>query len=236
MDSSTICKLLGPQIYTDEDRKITDEIGVATGLAWTAVGGQILYIEATKMKGKGLTLTGQLGEVMKESAQTAIGYIRSKAENFCIEEDAFEKNEIHIHLPAGAIPKDGPSAGITLATAIVSLLTGCSIHRKIAMTGEITLTGKILPVGGIKEKALAAMRMDIPTVIIPWKNKKDLVEIPQDYRDKIEFIPVKNFEEVLKIVLTDWDIKKKEFQDKVTQKNKEVDKDKKLKEIPPAAA
>merc|ERR1712124_49620 len=110
-----------------EDRKISDEVGVATGLAWTAVGGQILYIEATKMKGKGLTLTGQLGEVMKESAQTAIGFIRSQYQSFCIDEDAFEKNEIHIHLPAGAIPKDGPSAGITLATAIVSLLTGCPI-------------------------------------------------------------------------------------------------------------
>jgi ATP-dependent Lon protease len=242
MTSSVVCNLLGPQIYTDEDRKIIDEIGVATGLAWTAVGGQILYIEATKMKGKGLTLTGQLGDVMKESAQTAIGYIRSQSENFCIPEDSFEKNEVHIHLPAGAIPKDGPSAGITLATAIVSLLTGCPIHRNIAMTGEITLTGKVLPVGGIKEKALAAMRMDIPTVIIPWKNKKDLVEIPQDYRDKIKFIPVKKFEEVLSIVLANWDKKHKEFQDtitkgkKETEKEREKDKEQNLKEIPPAAA
>ncbi|MEC7183168.1 MAG: S16 family serine protease, partial [Bdellovibrionota bacterium] len=238
MDAKTVCELLGPQIYTDEDRKINDEVGVATGLAWTAVGGQILYIEATKMKGKGLTLTGQLGEVMKESAQTAIGFIRSQYQNFCIDEDAFEKNEIHIHLPAGAIPKDGPSAGITLATAIVSLLTGCPIHRKIAMTGEITLTGKVLPVGGIKEKALAAMRMDIPTVIFPYKNKKDLVDIPQEYRDKIEFVPVKTFEEVLGLVLEGWDKKKKEFQDKFMRENSdlEIESGKKVKEIPPAAA
>ena len=238
MDAKTVCELLGPQIYTDEDRKISDEVGVATGLAWTAVGGQILYIEATKMKGKGLTLTGQLGEVMKESAQTAIGFIRSQYQNFCIDEDAFEKNEIHIHLPAGAIPKDGPSAGITLATAIVSLLTGCPIHRKIAMTGEITLTGKVLPVGGIKEKALAAMRMDIPTVIFPYKNKKDLVDIPQEYRDKIEFVPVKTFEEVLGLVLEGWDEKKKEFQDKFKRENQdlEIEPGKKVKEIPPAAA
>ena len=167
-----------------------------------------------------------------------IGYIRSQYQNFCIEEDAFEKNEIHIHLPAGAIPKDGPSAGITLATAIVSLLTECPIHRKIAMTGEITLTGKVLPVGGIKEKALAAMRMDIPTVILPYKNKKDLVDIPQEYRDKIEFIPVKTFEEVLGLVLEGWDKKKKEFQDRFKRENSdpEIGPEKKVKEIPPAAA
>ena len=210
----TVTDLLGPPLYTKEDEKEHDEIGVATGLAWTSVGGEILYIESTKMKGKGLTLTGQLGEVMRESAQTAVGYIRSKSHEFCIHEDAFDENEIHIHLPAGAIPKDGPSAGITLATTIVSLLTDLPINRKIAMTGEITLTGKVLPIGGLKEKALAAMRMNIDTVIIPWKNKKDLVDIPDEYRKKINFVPVKTFDEVLQHALVGWEERKKAFETK----------------------
>ena len=148
-----------------------------------------------------MTLTGQLGDVMQESAKTAIGYIRSHAKELNISEDFFEDNEVHIHLPAGATPKDGPSAGITLATALVSLITEKEIKRNVAMTGEITLTGKVLPIGGLKEKALAAMRMNIDTVIIPWKNKKDLVEISEEYREKINFIPVKNFSEVIEIAL-----------------------------------
>lgn len=207
--SETVEKLLGPPTYTEEDKITTSEIGVATGLAWTSVGGQILYIEASKMKGKGLTMTGQLGNVMKESAQAAIGHIRSKAKDYGIDEDFFEHNEIHIHLPAGAVPKDGPSAGITLATAIISLLTDTPVNHEVAMTGEITLTGKVLPIGGLKEKALAAMRMNIKTVIIPWKNKKDLVEIPEEYRKKLKFVPVKDFSEVLDIVLIGWAEKKK---------------------------
>jgi ATP-dependent Lon protease len=182
-----------------------DEVGVATGLAWTAAGGEVLYVEATKMKGHGITLTGKLGDVMKESARTAIGHIRSKAKNFMIDEDIFDNHEIHIHLPAGAIPKDGPSAGITLATTVVSLLTDMPIKSDIAMTGEITLTGKVLPVGGIKEKSLAAMRMGIKTIIIPWKNKKDLIEIPAEYKKHVKFIPVKNFEEVLTIAIPKWE-------------------------------
>lgn len=198
-------KFLGPPIYTREDEKDTDEIGVATGLAWTAAGGEVLYIESTMMKGKGLTLTGQLGDVMKESAQAAIGLIRSKADEFGIVEDVFENHELHIHIPSGAIPKDGPSAGITLATALVSLLTECPIDHEVAMTGEITLTGKVLPIGGLKEKALAAMRMNIKTIIIPWKNMKDLVDIPEEYRRKLNFVPVKTFQEVLNIALVDWD-------------------------------
>ncbi len=201
--SKSVEKLLGPSHYTDEDQKVFDEIGVATGLAWTTFGGQILYIETSKMKGTGLTLTGQLGDVMKESAKTAIGHIRSNTELFNLSEDVFEQNEIHIHLPAGATPKDGPSAGITLATAIVSLLTDTPIDRTVAMTGEITLTGKVLPIGGLKEKSLAAMRMGIKTIIIPWKNRKDLVDIPKEYRDNINFIPVKNFSEVLEIALVE---------------------------------
>ena len=184
----------------EEDKNLHDEVGVATGLAWTTFGGQILYIEVTKMKGQGLTLTGQLGDVMKESAKTAIGHIRSMASKYGVDEKVFEEKEIHVHIPAGAAQKM-PSAGITLATAIVSLLTKVPIKSNIAMTGEITLTGKVLPIGGLKEKALAAMRMNIDTIIIPWKNKKDLVEIPQEYRDKLNFVPVKHFEEVLNIAL-----------------------------------
>ena len=202
--SSTVEELLGPPLYSREDSNEYDEIGVATGLAWTAAGGEILHIEATKMKGKGITLTGQLGDVMKESAHAALGFVRSHAKELGIDERFFEENEIHIHLPAGAIPKDGPSAGITLATVITSLLTGSYISKDIAMTGEITLTGKVLPVGGIKEKALAAMRAGIETIIIPWKNQKDLLEIPTQYRKKLTFVPVKNIQEVLTIALVDW--------------------------------
>jgi ATP-dependent Lon protease len=202
--SSTVEELLGPPIFSREDSNEYDEIGVATGLAWTAAGGEILHIEATKMKGRGITLTGQLGDVMKESAQAAMGFIRSHAAELGIEDKFFEENEIHIHLPAGAIPKDGPSAGITLATVITSLLTGSYVSKDIAMTGEITLTGKVLPVGGIKEKALAAMRAGIETIIIPWKNQKDILEIPAHYRKKLNFVPVKNIQEVLSIALVDW--------------------------------
>jgi ATP-dependent Lon protease len=201
-------EFLGPKIFTSDNKNDKNEVGVCTGLAWTSAGGQIFSVESTKMSGKGITLTGQLGDVMKESAQTAIGHIRSNAENFCIDEKDFEKCEIHIHLPAGAIPKDGPSAGITLATTIVSLFTGCPINRDIAMTGEITLTGKVLPIGGLKEKALAAMRVGISTIIIPWENQKDLVDIPKEYLEKIKFIPVKNFSEVIEIALINWDQKK----------------------------
>lgn len=202
--STTVEELLGPAPYGHEEINEHDEIGVATGLAWTAAGGEILKIEATKMKGRGITLTGQLGEVMKESAQAAMGFIRSNAEALGIDEDFFEKHEVHVHLPAGAIPKDGPSAGITLATVIVSLLTKSAISKDIAMTGEITLTGKVLPVGGIKEKALAAMRAGIETIIIPWKNQKDLLDIPEQHRKKLTFIPVKNIQEVLALALVDW--------------------------------
>ena len=201
----TVIDLLGPPLFNKEDEKEFDEVGVATGLAWTSAGGEILYIEATKMKGNGgLTLTGQLGDVMKESAQAAIGHVRSKAIEYGINEDIFKNTEIHIHLPSGAIPKDGPSAGITLATAIISLLTGMPVNRKVAMTGEITLTGRVLPIGGLKEKSLAAMRVNIKTIVIPWKNKKDLLELKEDFQQKIKFVPVKNIEEVLEIALVGW--------------------------------
>lgn len=228
----TVNKFLGPPIFTKEDRQQQDEVGICTGLAWTAAGGDVLYIEATKMKGKGLTLTGQLGDVMKESAQTAIGFIRSKAKELRIDEDAFENHEVHIHLPAGAIPKDGPSAGITLATTIVSLFTGMPISKDVAMTGEMTLTGKVLPIGGLKEKSLAALRMNIKTVIIPWKNKKDLADIPDEVKEKVQFIPVKTIDEVLDVALVGW----KDSDSKDDRGNKKKHSSTKNSSLPPVAA
>lgn len=209
--SETVEELLGPPVYTKEDQKEYDEVGVVTGLAWTSAGGEILYIECSKMKGQGLTLTGQLGDVMKESARAAIGYIRSHAKELNIDEDFFEKHEIHIHIPAGATPKDGPSAGITMSTALISLLTNTPIDKNVAMTGEVTLTGKVLPIGGLKEKALAAMRHGIKTIVMPYKNKKDLVDIPEEYREKLEFVPVKTIDEVLEVALVGWKTHKAKF-------------------------
>jgi ATP-dependent Lon protease len=194
--------LLGPPLHLDEDLQQTDEIGVATGLAWTSVGGEILLVEARTMRGKGhLLLTGSLGDVMKESGQAALGYIRSRAKDLDIEEDFFEDQDIHVHFPSGAVPKDGPSAGITMAVALISRLTGIPVRKDVAMTGEITLTGRILPIGGLKEKALAAMRYGIKMIIIPDKNKKDLEDIPEEYRTQLKFLPVKNVDEALLIVL-----------------------------------
>ena len=204
IDKSTVYKMLGPAPYMREDNQEQDEVGIATGLAWTSVGGEILYVETTTMRGKGgLTLTGQLGDVMKESGIAALGLIRSRATDFGIPENFFESHDLHVHFPQGGIPKDGPSAGITMATAIISRLTGIPIRRDVAMTGEITLTGRVLPIGGLKEKALAAMRHGIKTVIIPERNRKDLEDIPQEFRDKIEFIPVKTIDEVLEIALAE---------------------------------
>jgi ATP-dependent Lon protease len=233
-------KLLGPPTFTKEDQLQEDYIGVVTGLAWTSAGGEVLYVESTLMNGKGLTLTGKLGETMRESAQAALGHIRSKAKDYCVDEDLLNQKEIHVHLPAGAIPKDGPSAGITLATAIVSLLTQTPVDHTVAMTGEITLTGRVLPIGGLKEKALAAMRMGIKTIIIPWKNQKDLVEIPEEYREKLTFVPVKTLNEVLEIALMDWSEKKKNYQERLsaleeldTQSEEKITK---RNSLPPVAA
>ncbi|MGK5086305.1 endopeptidase La [Bdellovibrionota bacterium FG-2] len=196
-------KFLGPAPFIREDEQETDQVGVATGLAWTAVGGEILYVEVSTMRGKGsLILTGQLGDVMKESGQAALGLIRSRAKDFGIDEDWFASNDIHVHFPSGGIPKDGPSAGITMAAAMISKLTGITMRKDVAMTGEITLTGRVLPIGGLKEKALAAMRHGIKTIIIPDKNKKDLEDIPEEYRAKLTFVPVKTIDEVLATVLT----------------------------------
>lgn len=195
-------KMLGPALFLRDLEQEKDEVGIATGLAWTAAGGEILSVEATMMKGKGnMILTGQLGEIMKESGQAALGFIRSRAQKFKINEDLFSQIDIHVHFPAAAIPKDGPSAGITMASAILSRLMNIPLRKEVAMTGEITLTGKVLPIGGLKEKALAALRHGIRTVIIPDKNKKDLEEVPEECRSQLIFIPVKTFDEVLAIVL-----------------------------------
>ena len=205
-DEADLRPYLGPPRFTSEVAERTTETGVATGLAWTAVGGEILFIECTKMHGTGkLQLTGQLGDVMKESAQTAMSYVRTRAEAFGIPEDFLEKSDIHIHIPAGAMPKDGPSAGVTMMTALVSLLTGICVRHDVAMTGEITLRGRVLPVGGIKEKVLAAHRAGIKRVILPERNTADLDEVPEEIRETLEFVPVSKMDAVLANALADPD-------------------------------
>jgi ATP-dependent Lon protease len=188
--------------YLPEPEQEQDEVGVATGLAWTQAGGDIMYVEATVMKGKGqLLLTGHLGEVMKESAQAALSYARARAPELGVKEDLFSKVDIHVHVPAGAIPKDGPSAGITMATALVSALTRVPVKRSVAMTGEVTLRGKVLPVGGVKEKVLAARRSGITTVLLPQKNDKDVKELPKTIRRGMHFVFVEHMDQVLAAAL-----------------------------------
>ena len=200
--AGTVKKYLGPPRFLREDEMEQNEIGIVTGLAWTPVGGEVLHVEATIMKGKGgLTITGSLGDVMKESVQAALSWIRSRSAELHLSEDLFGASEIHVHVPAGAIPKDGPSAGITMATALVSALTKIPVKREVAMTGEITLRGKVLPIGGLKEKMLAAIRAGITTVIIPEQNRKDLEEIPKQIMRKVTVVPVKWIDEVLKVAL-----------------------------------
>ncbi|HBO84691.1 MAG TPA: endopeptidase La [Deltaproteobacteria bacterium] len=195
-------EFLGITKFSPDEEQERDEIGVATGLAWTPVGGEILFIEASIMKGKGsLTLTGHLGDVMKESAQAALSYARSRAGELGLEPDFYKDIDIHIHVPAGGIPKDGPSAGVTMATALISTLTKMPVSKDAAMTGEITLRGRILPIGGIKEKSLAALRANIKTIIVPERNRKDLEEIPKDIRKKMKFILVRHMDDVLKVAL-----------------------------------
>ena len=194
-----IAKYLGPQKITHEHKTRTATAGVVMGLAWTPAGGELLFVEATAMPGKsGLTLTGQLGDVMKESATTALSFIRSNATDLGIEKDFFEKIDLHIHVPAGAIPKDGPSAGVTMLTALVSLLKGKAVKKDLAMTGEITLRGKVLPVGGIKEKMLAAYQAGIKIIIMPKWNQKDLEDLPKKVQKEIQFYFVDNMTDVLK--------------------------------------
>jgi ATP-dependent Lon protease len=196
-------KYLGPIKFFQEMVQRTPQVGVVPGVAWTQTGGDLMFVEATKMKGKkSLTLTGYLGEVMKESVQTALSYVRSAGNRLGIDEDFFENYDIHVHVPAGAIPKDGPSAGITMATAIASLLTDKAIKPKLAMTGELTLRGDVLPIGGLKEKALAAYRAGVQTFILPRENQKDMVEIPNEIKKKVRFIFVDTMEQVLKMALS----------------------------------
>lgn len=202
IDEKKVESLLGPPKFFNELAERTEVPGVATGLAWTAVGGDILFIEANKMKGKGqLSLTGQLGDVMKESAQAASSLVRSQASHLGIDDSLFANHDIHLHVPAGGIPKDGPSAGVTMTTALVSLLTGICIRNDVAMTGEITLRGNVLPVGGIKEKVLAAKRAGVKTIIMPARNEKDLLDIPAQNLEGLTFVFAHRIEEVLKAAL-----------------------------------
>jgi len=200
--SSNLVKYLGQKKYSFDMMNEEDDIGIVRGLAWTAVGGDTLSIEVNVMSGTGKTeFTGKLGDVMKESAMAAVSYIRSRSEELKIEADFYKTKDIHIHVPEGAVPKDGPSAGITMATAVASALTGRPVRRDVAMTGEITLRGRVLPIGGLKEKSLAAYRAGIKTIIIPFENKKDIEDIHEDIRKQIKFVPVKNMDEVLKCAL-----------------------------------
>src|SRR6266571_4498053 len=200
--SEHLADLLGVPKFRAPTSEKKSEIGIATGLAWTEVGGEILTTEATLMKGRGkLTLTGKLGDVMQESAQAALSYIRSRSQVLGIDEDFHRKFDIHIHVPEGAIPKDGPSAGITMATALASMLTKTPVRGDVAMTGEITLRGKVLPIGGVKEKVLAAHRLGIRTIILPRDNEKDLADIPEDIQKTLEFKLVETMDEVLQIAL-----------------------------------
>ncbi len=195
-------EFLGAGRYTSDVAERTEEAGVCTGLAWTSVGGEILFIEATRMYGTGkMQLTGQLGDVMKESAQAALSYVRTNAEKYGIAKDFLEKSDIHIHIPAGSMPKDGPSAGVTMFTALVSMLTGVRVRHDVAMTGEITLRGRVLPIGGLKEKVLAAHRAGIKRVIVPERNKPDLDEVPAEVKNDLEFVFVAKMDQVLDAAL-----------------------------------
>ncbi len=195
-------RFLGPPRFRFGAAEKEDEIGVATGLVYTEMGGDVIAVEATLMRGEGkLALTGQLGDVMKESAQAALSYVRSRARRFGADEEFYQRTDVHIHVPAGAVPKDGPSAGITMATALASAVSGQPVRRDVAMTGEITLRGRVLPVGGVKEKILAAHRAGLKTVILPKENDKDLYEIPANVRKQVRFVSVDHMDQVLTAAL-----------------------------------
>ena len=202
LDENKVKEYLGSPIFSREEYQGNELPGVVTGLAWTAAGGEILYIESSYSKGKGhLSLTGNLGEVMKESATLALEYIKSHAKEIGIDEKMFEENDIHVHVPAGAVPKDGPSAGITMVTALVSALTGRKVKKAIAMTGEITLHGRVLPIGGLREKSMAAYREGMKTVLIPKDNVSDLYEVDDEVKKNIQFLPMSNLAQVLNAAL-----------------------------------
>ncbi len=197
----TLEKLLGPALYLSEKPSRSDETGLVNGLAWTESGGEVLTIEATLTRGKGMVLTGQLGDVMKESATAALTYTRCRAGELGFDEALFHNHEVHVHVPAGATPKDGPSAGIAMATALISLATRTPVRADVAMTGEVTLRGRVLPVGGVREKALAALRSGIRRVILPRQNMRDLVDIPRDLKRRLVFVPVDTMDDVLEVAL-----------------------------------
>jgi len=201
VDRRSLVSYLGPPPYEDEPHSGEGEVGVVNGLAWTEAGGEVLQVEATLNAGDGLVLTGQLGDVMKESVQAALSYSRGALREIEVDERALSAQEIHVHVPAGSVPKDGPSAGVTMATALISLATGIAVRGDVAMTGEITLRGRVLPVGGVREKALAALRKGIRTVLLPRQCLKDVDEIPKELRRKLEFVPVSDMREVLDIAL-----------------------------------
>jgi ATP-dependent Lon protease len=204
IDASAVAAILGPRKFEAEVAMHVSVPGVATGLAWTPVGGDILFVEATRMPGGGkLILTGQLGEVMKESAQAALSLVKARSEQLGITAEGLEKSDIHVHVPAGATPKDGPSAGVAMFVALASLLTGRSVRSDTAMTGEISLRGLVLPVGGIKEKVLAALRAGITTVLLPSRNQRDLEEIPADARAKLKLVWIERIDDALAAALAD---------------------------------
>jgi ATP-dependent Lon protease len=195
-------KYLGPPRFFAGVAEEQDQVGVATGVSWTPAGGDVMGIEVTVLEGKGnVTLTGQLGDVMRESAQAAMSYARSRAKDLGVRERFWERSDVHLHVPAGAIPKDGPSAGITMASALISALTRRPVRREVAMTGEITLRGRVLPVGGLREKVLAAHRAGIKTFVLPRKNLKDLGDVPTDVKREICIVPVDHMDEVLPVAL-----------------------------------
>src|SRR5947207_4306933 len=196
-------EFLGVPKYRYGEIETDDQVGIVTGLAWTDVGGELLTIEGVMMPGKGkMTVTGNLRDVMKESISAAASYVRSRAITYGVEPPLFDRRDIHVHVPEGATPKDGPSAGIAMVTAIVSVMTGIPVRHEVAMTGEITLRGRVLPIGGLKEKLLAALRAGIKKVIIPEENAKDLAEIPDNVKSGLEIVPVARMDDVLKHALT----------------------------------
>jgi len=202
VNAGNIEKYLGVPKYRYGEAELEDQVGVVTGLAWTEVGGEILTIEGVMMPGKGkMSVTGNLRDVMKESIQAANAYVRSRSVDFGIAPSMFEKKDIHVHVPEGATPKDGPSAGVAMVTAIISVLTGIAVRKDVAMTGEITLRGRVLPIGGLKEKLLAALRAGIKKVLIPEENAKDLAEIPDEVKNKLEIVPVARMDDVLRAAL-----------------------------------
>jgi ATP-dependent Lon protease len=202
VDGAAVREFLGPKKFRHEAAESGNRVGVATGLVWTEFGGEIIFVEAIRMTGsQQLLLTGSLGNVLRESAQTALSYIRANAPSLGIDPDFFFGHDIHIHIPAGAIPKDGPSAGVTIAVALISLLTGRPAHRNVALSGEITLNGEMLPVSGIREKILAAQRGKVKTVILPRANEEDLKSLPDDIKDGIEAVPVDNVLQATDLVL-----------------------------------